>query len=270
MGPDPRTAVLRAREAAAEEGTAARAIPLLDLTLLGETESEAGVTAAARRAVATGCAALCIWPRFLEAARPALEGSDVRLAAVANFPHGSDDIASAAREAAAAVAAGAQEIDLVAPIEAVMDGDVGLVGELVEAVRAAIGQERKIKLILETGALETPDRITAAARAGIMAGADFLKTSTGKGPPGASLEAAALLLAATGEADYRVGVKVSGGVRTAQDAARYLALADDFMGPDRVTRDRFRFGASGLLDDLLRLTGAGPGESSEAGSGDRY
>ena len=100
-----------------------------------------------------------------------------------------------------------------APIGAIMEGDVGLVGEMVEAARAAAGPGTTLKLILETGTLAEPGRITAAARAAVMAGVDFLKTSTGKGPVGATLEAAVLLLEVIEEAGGRVGFKAAGGIR---------------------------------------------------------
>jgi deoxyribose-phosphate aldolase len=183
----------------------------------------------------------------------------VRLATVANFPHGGDDVAGAADETAAAVAAGADEVDVVAPLEALLDGDVGLVGELVEACRAAAGPEVTLKLILETGRLEEPDLITAAARAAVMAGIDFLKTSTGKTPTGATLEAAAALLAVCAEAQGQVGFKAAGGIRTARDAAGYLHLADALLGRDWASVRTFRFGASSLLDDLLGRSGGTAG-----------
>ncbi len=161
---------------------------------------------------------------------------------------------AAAEETAAAVAAGADEVDVVAPIGALLEGDVGLVGELVEACRAAAGPGITLKVILETGALREPDLITAAARAAVMAGVDFLKTSTGKIEAGATLEAAAALLAVCREAGGRVGFKAAGGIRTAADAAAYLHLADAIMGAGWASPRTFRFGASALLDDLL-----GPG-----------
>ena len=111
-------------------------------------------------------------------------------------------------------------------------------------------------MILETGILREPDLITAAARAAVMAGVDFLKTSTGKSEVGATLEAAATLLAVCREADGRVGFKAAGGIRTAADAAAYLHLADAIMGPDWASPRTFRFGASSLLDDLLGRSGA--------------
>ena len=252
----------RARAATADAALARRATALVDLTSLRGDETAAEVEALCARAKDAGTAAVCLYPAHLASARAALAGSPVRLAAVANFPHGGDDIAAAAAEVGVAVAAGAQEVDLVAPIGAILDGDVGLVGEMVEAARAAAGPSTTLKLILETGTLTEPGRITAAARAAVMAGVDFLKTSTGKAPVGATLEAAVLLLEVIEEAGGRVGFKAAGGIRTGDDATGYLLLADELLGPGWATPATFRLGASALLDDLLRLSSHGPATPS--------
>ncbi|MDF2782391.1 MAG: deoC [Geminicoccaceae bacterium] len=246
-----------AAAAPASYETAARILPLVDLTALGEDESTETVTALCERGLDAGVAAVCVWPRFLPIAKAKVAHSPVRLVTVANFPDGSDDIARAARETADALLAGADEVDVVAPVQAILDGDVGLVGELVQACRDK-APERILKVVLETGRLDQPARIAAAARAAIMAGADMLKTSTGKGGPGASLEAAAVLLAVIEEAEGKVGLKVSGGIRTTQQAAQYLYLADHFMGRGWTRPETLRFGGSALLDDLLRLLAVAP------------
>ena len=256
---DLRTLLERARQAPVTAGLAARAMSLIDLTSLGGSETPAEIERLCERAVRHGTAAICIYAEHVPLARAHLDGSAVRLATVANFPHGGDDIAAAAEETAAAVAAGADEVDVVAPIAAILDGDIGLVGELVEACRAAAGPGTTLKLILETGSLQDSAVITAAARAAVMAGIDFLKTSTGKAEVGATLEAAAALLAVIHEAGGRVGFKAAGGIRTAADAASYLALADAIMGPGWASPRTFRFGASSLLDDLLGRGGEVPG-----------
>lgn len=258
----------RARSAPVDAALAARALPLLDLTSLNETDSEADIARLCRRATTYGTAAVCIWPRFVPLAKSLLRGSGVRLATVANFPHGSDDIARAAQECAAAAADGADEVDVVAPIQAILDGDVGLVTELVHACRTK-APERMLKVILETGRLDEPARIAAAARAAIMAGADMLKTSTGKSGVGATLEAAAVLLAVIEEAEGRVGLKIAGGIRTTQQAAQYLYLVDHFMGSGWVRPETLRFGASTLLDDLLRVLAVPPDphDDDDAGNG---
>jgi deoxyribose-phosphate aldolase len=208
-----------------------------------------------------GTAAVCIGPRFVPLARDLLRGSGVRRATVANFPEGSDDIAAAAAACAAAAADGAQEVDVVAPIQAIRDGDIGMVSELVTACRDA-APETTLKVILETGVLAEPSVISGAARAAVMAGCDFLKTSTGKTPVGATLEAAAVMLAVIEEADGRVGFKAAGGIRTAAQAASYLYLAEQLISPSWACPTTFRFGASSpLLDDLVAILGGGPDAS---------
>jgi deoxyribose-phosphate aldolase len=254
----------RARTAAADPSVAARALALVDLTSLSGGESEAEIEALCRRAIRHRTAAVCIYAAHLPLARQLLDGTGVRLATVASFPDGSDDILAVADEAAAAVAAGADEVDVVAPIAAVLEGDTGIVGELVEACRTAAGPATTLKLILETGVLREPQLIAAAARAAVMADVDFLKTSTGKAAIGATLDASAVLLAVCAEAGGKVGFKAAGGIRSTADAAAYLALADALVEPGWASPRRFRFGASSLLDDLLRTLG-----QSEGGQPDR-
>lgn len=241
-----------AQKAEASADIAARVLPLIDLTSLNDNDTEARIETLVDRGVKYGVAAACVYPRFVEAARQRLKTDPVRLASVVNFPDGSDDIARAVEETKAIVADGADEIDMVAPLDAIMEGDVGLVTEMVQAVKEK-ADGRMVKVILETGRLEDPARITAAARAAVMVGADMLKTSTGKTPTGARLEDAAVLLAVIDEADGRVGLKLSGGIRTTQQAASYLYLIDHFMTSGWVSPKTVRFGASSLLDDVVGI-----------------
>jgi deoxyribose-phosphate aldolase len=241
-----------AARAPGDAAAAARILPLVDLTCLSDSDTDAGIETLCARAIDAGVAAVCVWPRFVPLAKARLERNPIRVATVANFPDGSDDLARAARDTAAAVAAGADEIEVVAPIQAILEGDIGLVTELVQACRKA-APDGTLKVILETGRLAEPARIAAAARAAIMGGCDMLKTSTGRFPVGATLEAAAVLLAVIEEADGRIGIKFSGGIRTTQQAAPYLHLVDHFLGSGWTSPDTLRFGASALLDDLLRI-----------------
>jgi deoxyribose-phosphate aldolase len=176
-------------------------------------------------------------------------GPGVPVAAVANFPAGEDDPGLAAREAGQAVEAGAAEVDVVVPWRAFLAGDAEAVDRTVAATRAAIGDGAALKAILETGSLGAERVVRAAGERALAAGADFLKTSTGKIGPGASLEAARALLLVVRAAGHG-GVKASGGIRTAEQAAEYLALADEVMGAGWATPERFRIGASALVDDL--------------------
>lgn len=237
-------------EASAE--VAARILPLIDLTSLNDDDTEAQIETLVDRGVKYGVAALCVYPRFVKMARRCLKTEPVQLASVVNFPDGSDDIFRTVKETETIIAAGIDEIDMVAPLDAIMDGDVGLVTEMVQAVKEK-ADGRMVKVILETGRLEDPARITAAARAAVMVGADMLKTSTGKTPTGARLEDAAVLLAVIDEADGRVGLKLSGGIRTTQQAASYLHLIDHFMTSGWVSPKTVRFGASSLLDDVVGI-----------------
>jgi deoxyribose-phosphate aldolase len=251
----PRDLIEAAAKAPGDAAAAARILPLLDLTSLGDNDSEAEIERLCDRAIEYGVAAVCVWPRFVATARQRLGTRPVALAAVVNFPDGSDDIARAVEETHAIIRDGADEIDLVAPIGAVLEGDLELVTEMVRAVKD-VADGRRIKVILETGRLADPALITAAARSAVMAGAHLLKTSTGKTETGATLEAAAVLLAVIEEAEGRVGLKLSGGIRSTADAAGYLHLVDRFMTSGWVSTRTVRFGASSLLDDLLRVLAA--------------
>lgn len=249
MAPNPHDLIAAAAAAPASAEIAARILPLVDLTALNDNDTEATIDALVDRAMAKGVAAVCISPKFVASARRRLATDPVQLASVVNFPDGSDDISRAVEETKAILADDADEIDMVAPLDAIMDGDVGMVSEMVQAVKD-VADGRMVKVILETGRLEDPARITAAARAAVMVGADMLKTSTGKVPMGATLEAAAVLLAVIEEADGRVGLKLSGGIRSTAQAAGYLYLIDHFMTSGWVSPRTVRFGASSLLDDL--------------------
>lgn len=238
---------------------ARRAIPLLDLTDLSESCSNGAIDALCARALGgegvPTVAAVCVWPQFAGRAAAALRGSGVRVATVVNFPAGAEDSGRAADDAGEALGDGATEIDLVLPWRALLRGDAAAAREVVEAVREA-ADGRTLKVILETGALGEPARIAEAARLAVAAGADFLKTSTGKAPPdgrtvpGATPEAATAMLEAIRESGRTVGFKASGGLRAAADAALYLALADRIMGPGWASPATLRLGASALHEAL--------------------
>src|SRR5689334_10377749 len=210
-------------------------------------------------------AAVCVYPDLVTVAKSELRGSDVVVASVATaFPSGRASLAVKLADVADAVAAGADEVDMVIDRGAFLAGRYGQVYEEVRAVKEACGVAH-LKVILETGELATLDNVSRAAWLVMLAGADFIKTSTGKVQPAATPPVALVMLsaardfaAATGR---RVGVKVAGGVRTAKDAVRYLVLVRETAGPDWLSPDYFRIGASSLLNDLLmqrskQLTGA--------------
>ncbi len=255
----------------ADSDLARRALALVDLTSLNDDDTVAVIKRLCVKARTPfgDVAAVCIYPRFVAAARHALRGSAVRIATVANFPAGDRDVDSAVAETRAAIADGADEIDVVLPYGALLAGDRATPLTLVAACKAACGVVARLKVILETGALPTPEGVAIAARIAIEGDADFLKTSTGKLQPGATLTAARIMLEAIAEArtaGRRVGFKAAGGIRTAQQAAQYLSLADEIMGNGWATPETFRFGASALLDDLLGVLGGGSKPTSAAGT----
>ncbi|WP_321499551.1 deoxyribose-phosphate aldolase [Breoghania sp.] len=232
---------------------ALRALPLLDLTDLNDDSSRDAVKAlCARTQTAHGhVAAVCIWSRFVGDASVFLAGSDVRIATVVNFPGGDQDIAAIIEETQQSISHGADEIDLVMPYEAWMSGDRVTAESTVIRVRTAATHPVKLKVILETGRIGDAALIREASDMAIAAGADFIKTSTGKVDVNATPEAARIMLEAIRASGAPVGFKPAGGIRTLEDAATYLALADEIMGPGWVSLQTFRFGASSLLDALL-------------------
>ncbi|MBK1690540.1 deoxyribose-phosphate aldolase [Rubrivivax gelatinosus] len=239
--------------------TSRTALACLDLTSLNDADTAADVERLCRRAEGPQgrVAAVCVWPRFVAQARAALPPA-VKVAAVANFPDGSTDVERAVREAAEIVAAGGDEVDVVMPWQA-LDQARTLLAQVRRETRG-----RTLKVILETGELRDPLLIRNAARIALDAGADFLKTSTGRTPNGATIDAARLLLTAITSGGYRqVGLKVSGGIRTAEQAQNYVYLARAAIG--QPTPARFRIGASSLLDDLQAVIG-GTARPAAAGS----
>ena len=243
------------------QDTARIALACLDLTSLNEGDDEQAIAALCAKAAgpAGPPAALCVWPRFVAQAKAGAPAG-VRVAAVANFPAGSTDVAAAVAEARAIVDAGGDEVDLVLPWRTLRDGDVAAAIAAVCAVRAACAG-RTLKLIIESGELATPDLIHQACTIGLDAGADFLKTSTGKTPTGATPEAARGMLAAIARhpRGALVGFKASGGIRSVADAAVYIALVREMLGEAAVGPGRLRFGASALLADIEAvLVGASP------------
>ncbi|MEP3113205.1 deoxyribose-phosphate aldolase [Nisaea sp.] len=236
---------------------AARALSMLDLTSLGDDDTPASVGAMLKRAVtpAGPVAAVCVWPAFVAQAKTALAGTSVRIATVSNFPHGRPDIAGAVAVTKQAVADGADEVDVVWPYDNWLNGNSAIARDLVAACKSACGNTAHLKVILETGRLQTAEAIAGSSRDAIAAGADFIKTSTGKTSVSATLEAAHIMLEAIRESGKPVGLKPSGGIRTTEQAIAYLRLADKIMGPDWATPETFRFGASSLLDALLKTLG---------------
>jgi deoxyribose-phosphate aldolase len=230
-------------------------VTCLDLTSLDADEDRASIEALCERAVRPvpsepelHVAAVCVWPWWLPVVGPRLAGSSVRVAcATGGFPVPEASLADRLRDIDGAVRAGADEVDVPINRFLIAEADV-LRGEL-DATRAAAG-DAAWKAIVETGALQ-PDEIRLLADAAIDAGADFVKSSTGKEVPGVMPEAAATLATAVRDAGRPVGLKLSGGIRGAGQAFNYLALVRDVLGLRWPTPATFRIGSSALLTALV-------------------
>jgi deoxyribose-phosphate aldolase len=218
----------------------AAALALLDLTGLDADESEERVAALCAQARRGPVAAVCVAPRFVGQAAAALTGSPVRVATVANFPAGLDDPRGARAEAERALADGAQEVDVVFPYLAFAAGDREAALAVVAETRAATAGAT-LKVTLEAARLETERLIRSAASAALDTGADFLCTATGKLSTGATPAAARVMLEAI--RDHGRGGFKAGAVRDAGEAAGYLALADEVVGPGWTAPATFRLGA---------------------------
>jgi deoxyribose-phosphate aldolase len=253
------------------------AIRMVDLTTLEGADTPGKVRAMSAKArrpdpadpAVPPVAAVCVYPDLVEVAKREVRGSPVVVASVATaFPSGRASLAVKLADTRDAVAAGADEVDMVIDRGAFLSGRYGQVFSEIRAVREACGPAH-LKVILETGELATLDNVARASWLAMLAGADFIKTSTGKVSPASTPPVAQVMLSAVRDyelaAGRQVGVKVAGGIRTAKDAIRYLVLVNETAGPRWLTPDRFRIGASSLLNDLLMqrsklLTGqyAGP------------
>lgn len=233
---------------------AARALSCLDLTSLNDADTPDSVAPlyGKMRGAWGHVAALCVWPRIVPYAKAATEGTGIRIATVVNFPKGAAHLAIAQAETRAALAYGADEVDMVFPYHAFLEGDGETAGHMVRVLKDICGSVT-LKVILETGAMPTQETIMRASLIAIENGADFLKTSTGKIDGQATLEAAEAMLGAIRMSGAsHVGFKASGGIRTFDQAKAYLAQADAIMGEGWARPETFRFGASGLADALSK------------------
>jgi deoxyribose-phosphate aldolase len=249
---------------------ARRAIQLIDLTDLPDDHSAAGIDRLCSSARENNTAAVCVWPEFVSRCVSNLAGSDVRVATVVNFPTGEEPISEVLAATQAALDAGADDIDVVLPYRSFLDGDIDYSGQLIAEVRALIKPPQILKVILETGNLGNAEAVASAATLAIANGADFVKTSTGKTSSGASLEAADAMLGVISDARDEgrfVGLKPAGGIGTYKDAAAYISMADAIMGDGWATPATFRFGATGLLDNLLDTIEGTEGSSVDGQDG---
>ncbi len=241
------------------------ALSMVDLTTLEGSDTPEKVAALCHKArlpfpempELPSCAAVCVYPDMVKFARQSLgAGSKVHIASVSTgFPAGRVPLDIKLRDTAAAVADGADEIDMVIDRGAFLAGDWRKVYDEIVAVREACGHAH-LKVILETGELGTLDNVAAASRLSIAAGAHFIKTSTGKIQPAATMEVTLVMFEAIREhfleTGIQIGMKPAGGIRHSKLALHYLVLLAETLGSDWMNPDMFRFGASALVNDLLR------------------
>ena len=246
----------------AKEAGLKRVISMMDLTTLEGMDTPGKVLALCQKArqplISGACppvAAVCVYPPLVAAARKALEGSPVKVAAVATyFPSGQCRLETRLEEVRHTVEAGADEIDMVISRGAFLAGEYAQVHDEIAATVDACG-DAHLKVILETGELQTYDKVRLASQIAIDAGAHFIKTSTGKVSPAATMPVTLVMLEtirdhflSTGK---MVGMKPAGGIRKSKDALRYLAMVKETLGDAWLDPDWFRFGASSLLNDVL-------------------
>jgi deoxyribose-phosphate aldolase len=265
VGADQRAALLGTRsiKTTAKKWALDLAVRMVDLTTLEGNDTPGKVRALSAKArrpdpedpSCPPVAAICVYPSMVPVAAEALAGSGVHIASVATaFPSGQAPLAVKLADVAEAVAAGADEIDMVINRGAFLAGRYLEVHDEIVAVKKACG-DAHLKVILETGELATYDNVRRASWLAMIAGADFIKTSTGKVQPAATPPVTLVMLTAV--RDFReatgrqVGVKPAGGIRTAKDAIKYLVLVNETAGDDWLDPAWFRFGASTLLNDLL-------------------
>lgn len=236
----------------------------IDLTTLQCTDSAKSVTEFARKAVAfytqyphiPNVASICVYPAFVETVGLAVDGTPMRITSVAGgFPASQTYLEVKALEVAMAIENGADEVDIVLNVGRMLTKEYDEAANEVEVIRTEMDQDIVLKVIIESGALQTPELIRRASLLSMFAGADFVKTSTGKIDVAATPEAAVVMCQAIH--DYyqktgrRVGFKAAGGVRTAEDAALYYTIVEQILGKEWITTDLFRIGASSAANNLL-------------------
>jgi deoxyribose-phosphate aldolase len=239
------------------------AISMVDLTTLEGADTQGKVRALAAKAVRPDperqdtprVAAVCVYPDLVATAVEALKGSGVHVASVATgFPAGRTSREIKLADTKIAVDAGAHEVDMVIDRGAFLEGRYMAVFEEIRAIKEACG-DAHLKVILETGELATYDNVRRASWLALLAGGDFIKTSTGKVSPAATLPVTHIMLQAVHDWHVQTGelrgVKPAGGIRTTKDAIKYLVAVHEVAGEAWLTPDLFRFGASSLLNDLL-------------------
>ncbi len=236
----------------------------IDLTSLGSTDSDRSIAEFAGRAARFAIdfphlpqvASVCAYPSFVDVVGLALGSSRIAITSVAGgFPSSQTFIEVKMLEAAMAVESGADEIDVVISIGEMLDGELDRMAGTLATLREEVGEETVLKVIIESGALRTPQLIRDASLLAMLAGADFVKTSTGKIDVAATPEAAVVMCTAIRDfyekTGRRVGFKAAGGVRTAAEASLYYTIVEETLGDGWLSPQLFRIGASGLANNLL-------------------
>ena len=239
------------------------AISMMDLTTLEGKDTPGKVAFLCRKAIqpldlryqVPSCAAVCVYPNFVRVAKKFLGNSGVKVASVATaFPTGLMPLRLKLQEVRSAVRDGADEIDMVINRGVFLAGEYNRVFDEIAATKQACG-DAHLKVILETGELQTYDNVRIASEIAMRAGADFIKTSTGKVSPAATMPVTLVMLEAIRDYFYetgiRIGMKPAGGIRNAKEALAYLVMLKETLGDDWLTHDLFRFGASTLVNDVL-------------------
>ncbi|QIW10848.1 deoxyribose-phosphate aldolase [Francisella sp. LA112445] len=231
-------------------------VSLMDLTLLGDNDTDKDILklcSKARNSLGS-VAALCVFKEFIPIVKKEL-GVDFKVATVVNFPKGDANLEDVLSETKQALTLGADEIDLVIDYkEYIKDGESENSRNMVSQVKE-LCNDKTLKVIIESGELQSLELIEKVSSDAIKSGADFIKTSTGKTKVGATLEAAETMLKTIEKLNKKVGFKASGGIRDCSQAVAYVELADKILSNNYVNPRTFRFGVSGLLDNLLNNLG---------------
>lgn len=232
---------------------AQKLISCLDLTSLNKNDNETNITKLCQKALTPygKAAAVCIYPKFIPLVQTLLEGSDIKIATVVNFPEGGTDLAAITSEIKKAVAFGADEIDAVFPYHDFINGNSDICRKFMETVCKESGGHT-IKIILESGAFPHISMLKDACRLCLEYNINFLKTSTGKTKVSATVEAANAILEVIRETPRNVGFKASGGIKTFEQARQYFILSQSILDENWPVPQHFRIGASSLLDDLIK------------------
>ncbi|MBV9576215.1 MAG: deoxyribose-phosphate aldolase [Gammaproteobacteria bacterium] len=232
-------------------------ISLIDLTSLNQSDTASSIALFCKKADTSfgAVAAVCVYPQFVKQVATEFADTRIKTATVVNFPQGTAALEVVLAEIHLALTNGAQEIDVVFPYRSYLAGSTEHALQFVNACKMACANQALLKVILETGELQDLAKIAEASQIALIGGADFIKTSTGKVPLGASLEAVATILSVirnlSPHLKQSAGIKISGGVRAIEQAMQYIQLTEMMMGASWVSADTFRIGASSLVDAII-------------------